>query len=106
MRGSRKFSRGGGGGGGEGGPIPRKSLTENFNMTKINNLAIPGGSGPPVSTPPGSAHAHLKYRMYKTAQKCYWLIFQIQSVLNCFARLNTKLNDVKCRKCQRALKLG
>ena len=47
MRGSRKFSRGGGGGGVE---IPRRGLTENFNMAKINNLAIPGGggSGPPV----------------------------------------------------------
>ena len=48
MRGSRKFSQGGGGGV----QIPRRGLTENFNMAKINNLAIPGGggggSGPPV----------------------------------------------------------
>ena len=39
--------------------IPRRGLTENFNMAKINNLAIPGGSGPPVPPPPppsGSAH--------------------------------------------------
>ena len=35
MHGSRKFSRG-------------RGLTENLNMAKINNLAIPGGSGPPV----------------------------------------------------------
>ena len=42
MRGSRKFS--------QGVQIPRWGLTENFNMAKINNLAIPGGgvSGPPV----------------------------------------------------------
>ena len=46
------FLRGGGGGGVQ---IPRRGLTENFNMAKINNLAIPvggggggGGSGPPV----------------------------------------------------------
>ena len=41
------FLRGGGGF-----QIPRRGLTENFNMAKINNLAIPGGggggSGPPV----------------------------------------------------------
>ena len=35
---------GGGGGGGEGVQIPRRGLTENVNMTKINNLAIPGGN--------------------------------------------------------------
>ena len=54
--------RGGGEGGGAhariqkifsgGVQIPRRGLTENFNMAKINNLAIPGGggggSGPPV----------------------------------------------------------
>ena len=46
MRGSRKFSQ-------EGGvQIPRRGLTENFNMAKINNLAIPGGGGPdPLSLP-------------------------------------------------------
>ena len=39
--------------------IPRRGLTENFNMAKINNLAIPGagrgvgvGSRPPVPLPP------------------------------------------------------
>ena len=51
MRGSRKFSRGGGG---RGFQIPRRGLMENFNMAKINNLAIPGGgggSGPPVPPP-------------------------------------------------------
>ena len=40
------FFRGGGGV-----QIPRRGLTENFNMAKTNNLAIPGGgggSGPPV----------------------------------------------------------
>ena len=39
-----RFLRGGGV------QIPRWGLKENFNMTKINNLAIPGGggSGPPV----------------------------------------------------------
>ena len=36
MRGSRKFSQGGV-------QIPRRGLTENFNMAKTNNLAIPGG---------------------------------------------------------------
>ena len=48
-----KFLRGGGGF-----QIPRRDLKENFNMAKINNLAIPGGgggSGPPVP-PSGSAH--------------------------------------------------
>ena len=54
MRGSRKFSQGGV-------QIPRRSLTENFNMAKINNLAMPGGGGggggggTPVP-PYGSAH--------------------------------------------------
>ena len=69
MRGSRKFSRGD--------QIPRRGLdlTENFNMAKINNLAIPGGVGgpdplspplgwgvgglDPLSPPSGSAHAHM-----------------------------------------------
>ena len=55
MRGSRKFSRGGGGGGVQ---IPRRGLTENFNMAKINNLAIPGGGG-------GSGSAHGWGRGYK-----------------------------------------
>ena len=59
MRGSRKLSRGGGWSGGGGGvQIPTRGLTENFNMTKINNLAIPGGGGgggggpDPLSPPP------------------------------------------------------
>ena len=47
MRGSRKCSRGGGGV-----QIPRRGLTENFNMAKINNLAIPGGGGGPNPLPP------------------------------------------------------
>ena len=51
--------------------IPRRGLTENFNMAKINNLAIitrlgrGGGerSGPPV-TSSGSAHAiGLRFRI-------------------------------------------
>ena len=44
MRGCRKFSQGAGEGGVQ---IPRRGLTEKFNMAKTNNLAIPGGSGPP-----------------------------------------------------------
>ena len=56
MRGSRFFFQGGGGGV----QIPRRGLTENFNMAKIKNLAIPGGSGPPV--PPISGSAHENYR--------------------------------------------
>ena len=40
------FLRGGGGGGGGGG------MTENFNMEKINNLAIPGWGGPDPLSPP------------------------------------------------------
>ena len=50
-------------GGGGGVQIPRSGLKENFNMAKINNLAIPGGggSGPPVR-PSGSAQAVLKSR--------------------------------------------
>ena len=44
--------------GGGGVQIPRRGLMENFNMAKINSLAIPGGgSGPPVPPPSGSAHA-------------------------------------------------
>ena len=32
--------------------IPRRGLAENFNMAKINNLAIPGGGVPdPLSHP-------------------------------------------------------
>ena len=49
MLGSRKFSQG------EGRvQIPRRGLTENFNMAKINNLAIPGvgGGGPEPLDPP------------------------------------------------------
>ena len=49
----RQFSRGGGWGWGV--QIPRRGLTENFNIAKINNLAIPGGGvgGPdPLPTPP------------------------------------------------------
>ena len=32
--------------------IPRRGLTENFNMAKINNLAIPGGVGSVPPVPP------------------------------------------------------
>ena len=48
------------GGGGPGVQISRRGLTENFNMTKINNLAIPGGSGPPVPPldPPMQCYVH------------------------------------------------
>ena len=53
--------------GGGGVQIPRRGLTENFNMAEINNLAIiirrGGSSGPPV-TPSGSAHAiGLRFRI-------------------------------------------
>ena len=34
--------------GGGGGPNSQKGSDGNFNMVKINNLAIPGRSGPPV----------------------------------------------------------
>ena len=40
------------GGGGGGGQIPRRGLTENFNMAKIHNLAIPGGGGVRTPCPP------------------------------------------------------
>ena len=43
--------------------IPRTGLTENFNMAKINNLAIPGGSGPPVPTS-GSAHEIALFQVF------------------------------------------
>ena len=46
MRGSRKFSQGGGGV-----QIPRRGLTEIFNVAKINNLAIPGWGPDPLSPP-------------------------------------------------------
>ena len=36
---------GGGGGSGRGVQIPRSGVTENFNMAKINDLAIPGAGG-------------------------------------------------------------
>ena len=51
MSGSRKFSQWEG----AGVQIPRRGLTENFNMAKINNLAIPGGVQtpcPPNPPPP------------------------------------------------------
>ena len=32
--------------------IPRRGLTENFNMAKINNVVIPGGGGGPDPLPP------------------------------------------------------
>ena len=38
--------------GGGGVQIPRRGLTENFNMAKINNLAIPGGRGSGPLSPP------------------------------------------------------
>ena len=42
---------------GRGVQIPRRGLTENFIMAKINNLAIPGGGGVRSPCPPsGSAH--------------------------------------------------
>ena len=37
--------------GGGGVQIPRRGLTEIFNMAKINNLAIPGGGPDPLSPP-------------------------------------------------------
>ena len=40
----RNVSQGGGG--------PRRGLTENFNMAKTNNLAIPEGGPDPLSPPP------------------------------------------------------
>ena len=59
MSGSRKFSQWEG----AGVPIPRRGLTENFNMAKINNLAIPGGVQTPCppSPPPNSGSAHVLY---------------------------------------------
>ena len=59
MWGSRKFSQRGGGGGGV--QIPRRGPTENFNMEKINNLAMPGGGGggpDPLSPPPPMHPSH------------------------------------------------
>ena len=45
MRGSRNFLKVGGG------PNPRRGLTENFNMAKNDNLAIPrGGSAREIAT--------------------------------------------------------
>ena len=46
------FPRGGGGGV----QIPRRGLTENFNMAKTNNLAIPEFQGWGGVPPSGSAH--------------------------------------------------
>ena len=71
MRGSRKFSHGGV-------QIPRRGLAENFNMAKINNLAIPvlgvcvcvwggGGGGPDPLVPPSrSAHVYDAYQCIHT----------------------------------------
>ena len=59
MRGSRKFSQGGV-------QIPRRGLTENFNMAKFHNLAILGGGGggggvqTPCPPPSGSAHEGIR----------------------------------------------
>ena len=53
--------------GGGGIQIPRRGLAENFNMAKINNLAIPGGGGPdPLSPPPldPSMYAYLSGHFY------------------------------------------
>ena len=48
-----------GGGGGGGVQTPKRGLTENFNMAKNNNLAVPGGG---VRTPcPPSGFAHGRY---------------------------------------------
>ena len=49
---------------------PRRGLTENFNMAKINNLAIPWGSGPPVP-PSGSAHV-----------KVFTLYIRVHQIIN------------------------
>ena len=59
MSGSRKFSQWEG----AGVQIPRRGLTENFNMAKINNLAIPGGvqTPSPPPPPPHSGSAHVLY---------------------------------------------
>ena len=69
MRGSRKFSRGGGGGGYQ---IPRRGLTENFNMAKINDLAIQGGGGVRTPCPPptsGSAHVQCQMQILLPAKE-------------------------------------
>ena len=55
----KKFSRGGGGGG----QIPRRGLTENFNMAKFNNLALPGGGGSGTPVTAGFLTAFLVYEM-------------------------------------------
>ena len=49
--------------------IPRRGLAQNFNMAKINNLAIPGGSGPPVP-PSVSAHGKISLRYLSEQYDC------------------------------------
>ena len=51
--------------GGSGVQIPRRGLTENFNMAKTNNLAIPGGPDPLSPPPPDSPmHSTCRFPAY------------------------------------------
>ena len=60
------FLRGGGGS-----KIPRRGLTENFNMAKINNLAIPGG-GVRTPCPPLWIRPCIYLQRYKQAMIRKW----------------------------------
>ena len=66
MRGSRKISQVGGGGV----QIPRRGLTENFNMAKDNNLAIPIGMQISNSK---FCEASIKCRGYSTVNDPWWV---------------------------------
>ena len=62
--------------GGGGVRIPRRGLTENFNMAKNNDLAIPGGGSYPLPPPPsGSAHAAI--HTYKSQWFSWVVIFEV-----------------------------
>ena len=73
MRGSRKFSRGGGRGGGV--QSPRRGLTENFNMVKINDLAIPGGGGGPDPLPPPPLDPPMKKKVSYVLKRCTFKLY-------------------------------
>ena len=60
--------------------IPRRGLTENFNMAKINNLATPGQGGtlpPPPLDPP-------MYKRIMVQSSQYRMLFVNECELCCF----------------------
>ena len=67
-------------GGGGGVQIPRRGLTEYFNMAKTNNLAIPGGGGGADPLSPLWIHPCLDSKYYRN-NLCKQV--ELMSELNC-----------------------